>query len=240
MNDHQLENNVKITIEAELSKPDVNYNNLIHKGIELDLKPKKTMINCLLQFNAIKTTFLIIDRQYDKLKQDEKNLIEKNQFKSMQFSKRFNGYVQLRFLLWKNGYQSNTQTLPSLYDFQINTTTSLLTMHIKNYWHNKTLECYEKCINFMTTLLKDFVSKTKEIISLTKCKADTQVKYGFFGTNQISEGQNWLVKLHNMIYFKVFPKTLQLLQQTRADQEKRPINIIGVYNSADTAPANSP
>jgi len=57
-----LENNVKITIEAELSKPDVNYNNLIHKGIELDLKPKKTMINCLLQFNAIKTTFLIIDR----------------------------------------------------------------------------------------------------------------------------------------------------------------------------------
>ena len=216
-----LENSVKNTIELELAKPDVNYNTLIHKGIELDLKPKKTMTNCLLQFNAIKTTFAIIERLYDKLKQEEKNQIEKTLNKSMQFSKGFNGSVLLRFLLWKNGYLSNTQALPSLYDFQINTTNTLLTILIKNYWHCKTLESYEKCISFVITLVMDYVNKTKEIISLTKSKADTQVKYGFFGTNMINEGQNWLVKLHNMIYFQVFPKTLQLLQQTKSDQEKR-------------------
>jgi hypothetical protein len=210
-------------IKAELQKPDVKYNNLMHKNIELNLQPQVTMINCILQFNSIKTTYLVVDRLYEILRATEKEAIEGNLKKSLKFSKEFNGDVLQRYLLWKNGYLSNTQTLPSLYDFQINTATALLVLHIKNFWHDKSIGSYEKLINFIIRGLRDYVEKAKELMCLTKSKPETQVKYGFFGTNLITEGQNWLVKLYNMIYFQMFPKLLAMLKLTIKDSEKRTI-----------------
>lgn len=165
----------------------------------------------------------MVDRLYDILRQTEKDAIEGNLEKSLKFSKEFNGDVLQRYLLWKNGYLSNTQTLPSLYDFQINTATALLVLHIKNFNHDKSLKSFEKLVNFVVVGLRDYVEKAKELMNLTKSKAGTQVKYGFFGTNLITEGQNWLVKLYNMIYFQMFPKLLVMLKSTIKDTDKRAI-----------------
>ena len=51
-------------------------------------------------------------------------------------------------------------------------------------------------------------------MKLTKDKGETQLKYGFFGTSLIKEGENYLMKNLNMVYYQVFPKQLQILEST--------------------------
>ena len=145
---HELIDN-EIWKEMEKLELPISFNNFTAKIFEFK---EFTSYKCRFILNLIKLIQIILKKT--ELKQESIDSLFKIMENFIKSSREFNKFSLNRFILWKKGYFSDKDSLPSLYIFEINV------LLAKFFYYKKNLDFdNEKIFEFIIEIYQDFFEK---------------------------------------------------------------------------------
>jgi len=140
---------------------------------------------CTTQLLLTKLVAELVEKFFDKLGSEHTSILLQSLESQYKFAKEFNSEATLRFRLWKAGFQSSKDELPGLLSQEEESLKVSLTIQFKLYF-NSPQQDSNKLFAHCSKVLKDYVLKHSELVSVTSVKGQHKATLKGLNEDQLS------------------------------------------------------